>query len=75
MKEVSIIAQRYANDDRIKFHWLDVALNEVPRIVVNELPSLVLFVRGKRKGPIYFRRRLTHKNILAFLKQHTDLPV
>ena len=75
MKEVATVAARYANDERIKFHWLDVALNEVPRIVVNELPSLVLFVRGKRKGPIYFQRKLSQKNILAFLKQHTDLPV
>ena len=52
-----------------------MALNEVPRVAVNELPSLALFIRGKRKGPIYFQRKLSEKNILAFLKQHTDLPV
>ena len=71
--EVDRVAKKYERDTRIVFCHIDVSLNEVPRLIVNEVPSVVLFVKGKRKGAIYFQKRITENNIQAFINQHTDI--
>lgn len=69
-----LIAERYQKDHRIRFGKIDIAHNDIPHLADPELPGVLLYIKGEDRTPVHLLKKISDKNLSAFLRKHTNLP-
>jgi protein disulfide-isomerase-like protein len=65
------LADNLFNNKNIVLGKVDTTANDIEGVDIQRIPTLKLYLNGKKDSPVDFNDEMTELNIINFLMQHT----
>ncbi|KAK8970469.1 Protein disulfide isomerase-like 1-5 [Platanthera guangdongensis] len=70
-KQVEKLAKHFKGQENVMFARFDASLNEHPKLQVDVYPALLFYPAGNKSNPIRVSKKLSTKELAAFIKENT----